>query len=92
MTTKESTIQLRIDTKTKKRAQKTLDEIGLDLSSAIKLFLRNLVITESLPFELRTKNGFTLAQEQEINKEADWAVKHSKRYSSVKELMKDLKN
>jgi DNA-damage-inducible protein J len=91
MITKESTIQLRIDTKTKNQAKKTLNEIGLDLSSAIKLFLKNVVITESLPFEVRTRNGFTRAQEQEILKEAEWAMKYSKRYSSVKDLMKDLK-
>ena len=85
-----ATIQLRIDSKTKKQAQKTLDDIGLDFSSAIKLFLKSVIATESIPFEIRTKNGFTLKQEQEIIKETDWAVKHGKRYSSAKELHKDL--
>jgi DNA-damage-inducible protein J len=90
MNTKDSTIQLRIDTKTKKQAQKTLDEIGLDFSSAIKLFLKNVIITESLPFEVRTKNGFTRAQEKKIIKETELALKNGKRYSSSKDLHKDL--
>lgn len=90
MKTKDSTIQLRIDAKTKKQAQKTLEEIGLDFSSAIKLFLKNVIITESLPFEIRTKNGFTRAKEAEMIKETEWAVKHGKRFNSVEELMKDL--
>jgi len=90
MKTGNSTIQLRIDNETKQKAQKTLEEIGLDFSSAIKLFLTNVIITQSIPFDIRTKNGFTHAQEKEMIKEARWAVKHAKRYSSVKELMKDL--
>jgi len=90
MKLKESTIQLRIDTKTKNQAKKTLDEIGLDLSSAIKLFLRNIIITESFPFEIRTKNGFTHAQEREMLKEAEEVIKHGKRYNSAEELTADL--
>jgi addiction module RelB/DinJ family antitoxin len=31
-------IQVRIDTKTKKEAKQILDSLGLDMSSAIKLF------------------------------------------------------
>lgn len=57
MNPNDTTIQLRVDKKTKKEAKKTLDEIGLDFSSAIKLFLKSVIATESIPFEIRTKNG-----------------------------------
>ena len=90
MKTSDSTIQLRIDKITKQKAQKTLAEIGLDFSSAIKLFLNSVIITESIPFEIRTKNGFTLKREKEILKETKQALKKNKRFSSVKDLMKDL--
>ena len=75
-----SIINIRVDSRTKKEAQKTLQEIGLDLSSGIKLFLRNVVITKSVPLNLRTENGFTVAQEQEMIKETEWAKKHGKSY------------
>lgn len=90
MTTAESTIQLRIDAKTKREAKKTLEELGLDMSSAVKLFLRNVVITQSIPLTLRTENGFTVAEELEIIKETKDALKNGKRYTDLKELFKDL--
>ena len=52
-----STLQIRIDKKTKDDASKILASMGIDMSSAIKLFLRNIIITESIPLELRTSNG-----------------------------------
>lgn len=90
MNTNDTTIQLRVDRKTKQQAKKTLDEIGLDFSSAIKLFLKSVITTESIPFDIRTKNGFTLKQEQEILKETEGVLKNGKRYSNAKELHKDL--
>lgn len=90
MKTNNTTIQLRLDKETKRLAQKTLNEIGLDFSSAIKLFLKNVIITQSIPFEIRTVNGFTLAQEKEMLKEAEHALKYGKRYSSIEELHNDL--
>lgn len=90
MKTNDTTIQLRLDKRTKNKAKKALDEMGLDFSSAIKLFLNNVITTESIPFEIRTKNGFTKAQEQEIIRESKQALKHSKKYSSAEELHKDL--
>ena len=86
----ESNIQVRIDTKTKKQAQKTLDEIGIGISSAIKLFLRNVVITGSIPLTLRTENGFTLAEEDELLNEAKEALKFSKGYKNSEELHRNI--
>jgi len=80
-----SNINVRVDSATKKAAQKTLQEIGLDLSSGIKLFLRNVVITKSVPLNLRTENGFTVAFEQEMLKEIEWTKKHGKSYNTVEE-------
>jgi DNA-damage-inducible protein J len=90
MKTSDTTIQLRVDKKTKKDAQKTLEQMGLDFSSAIKLFLKNVIITQSIPFEIRTENGFTPAQEKEMLEEAEYALKYGKRYSSIEELHEDL--
>jgi len=61
-----STIQLRIDAETKKKAKKTLDALGLDMSSAIKLYLKQIVIRNGIPFELLTENNLTPNQEKVI--------------------------
>jgi len=86
----QSNIQVRIDSKTKKQAQRTLDNLGLDMSSAVKLFLRNVVITKSIPFEIRTANGFTRAQEQKMIREAEEALKSGKNYRTAKEMHDDI--
>jgi len=84
------TIQIRIDSKTKEAARKTLDGIGLDMSSAVKLFLTNVVNRNGIPLDLRTENGFTLAQEQALLLETEEAKKSAKRFASVDSLMNDL--
>lgn len=86
----QDTIQLRIDRETKEAAKKTLNEIGLDMSSAVKLFLRNVVNRKGIPLDLRTENGFTLAQEQALVAETELAKNSSKKFMTVDALMKDL--
>lgn len=66
MADSDATIQIRIDSQTKKKAKKALDAIGIDMSSAIKVYLKQIVITQSIPFKLVTENGLTLQQEEEI--------------------------
>ena len=61
-----STIQVRIDEKTKKSAKKVLDSIGMDMSSAVKIYLHQIVESQGIPFRLLTANGLTMQQEKEI--------------------------
>jgi len=60
------TIQVRIDQKIKNQAKKILDEVGLDMTSAIKVYLNQIVISKGIPFSIITENGFTIQQEREI--------------------------
>ena len=89
-TSKQTTLQIRIDAKTKREAKAVLDVIGLDMSSAIKIFFRNIVITKSFPLELRTENGFTVGQELAMLADLAEANKNSKSYSSAAELFADI--
>lgn len=70
-----SYIQLRIDDKTKNSAKKVLDELGVDMSSAIKVYLRQIVINKGIPFKLVTENGFTPEEERKILKASEEAKK-----------------
>lgn len=83
----QTTIQIRIDAKTKREARKTLEEMGLDLSSGVKLFLHNVAITHSVPLELRTVNGFTLAEERRMIKETEEAMKTGPFFTNGEELL-----
>lgn len=69
-----STIQIRIDDKTKKSAKKIFDELGLDMSSAIKYYLRQVVIRKGIPFTLVTENGLTIEEEEAILKASNEAA------------------
>ena len=84
------TIQIRIDSKTKKAARKTLNELGIDMSSAVKLFLTNVITRQAIPLDLKTENGFTLAQEQALIEEAEAAKRSSRKFATIEALMKDL--
>ena len=84
-----SQIQLKIDSKTKKQAQKVLQKIGLDLNSAIRMMCSQIVSTGLLPFEQRDEAGFRPHKAREL-REASREARNSKGYTSVKELMKDL--
>lgn len=88
----QDTIQIRIDTKTKNAARKTLDELGLDMSSAVKLFLVNVINRKGIPLDLKTENGFTLAQEEALIQETEEAKQSARRFATVDALMRDLEN
>ena len=45
-------ISLRVDDDLKLNAERTLDEIGLSMSSAINIFLKTVVRENKIPFEL----------------------------------------
>lgn len=64
-----TTIQVRVDEQTKSSAKKILEEIGLDMSSAIKMFLKQISVKKGIPFTpALTENGMTKEEEDEIIK------------------------
>ena len=88
-----TTLSIRLDTKLKKQSQVTLKKLGLDISSATKLFLTQVVEHKAIPFPIRTINGFTPEFEAEILAESAHMRKNPnlyKKYTNVKELVKDL--
>lgn len=45
-------ISIRIDDEIKRSAEQTLEEIGLNMSTAINIFLKKVVREQRIPFEL----------------------------------------
>ena len=87
-----TTIQIRIDSPTKTRAQKMFKEMGLDLSSGIKFLLARESnpknITYICPFGFMHK--YTPEILAKYEKEAEWALKYGKGYTSTKEMFDDI--
>lgn len=89
---KTAIIQTRIDSELKKSAEAVLESIGIDMTSAIRLFLTQVVNQEKLPFKAVAKeryNAETLAACQEALDIESGKIP-AKRYDNVKDLMKDI--
>jgi len=67
-----------------------LNKLGMDLSTAINIYLVRIIEKKGIPFEIVTENGFTPEEEARILKEMAWAKKHGKRYLSTKAMFKDI--
>lgn len=90
-----TTVQIRIDDKTKRDAKRVLDSLGMDLSGAVKIYFRQISRMHGIPFPLVTSNGFTKNQEQQLILESNATLKayksgKMKGYTSTKKLMADL--
>nr|MBP3283138.1 type II toxin-antitoxin system RelB/DinJ family antitoxin [Treponema sp.] len=84
-------LQTRVDAETKLEAESLFDSLGLDITTAIRLFLRQSINQQRIPFDIvPPKYNFseeTLAAIDEARRiSKDSSVKS---YSSVKELFED---
>ena len=84
--------QIRIDSKIKEQANELFASIGLDMSTAVNLFLYQCVLRGGLPFpvekpRLNDKTIEAMAEALHISRDAN-----VKSYQSMEELKKDLKN
>lgn len=69
-------VQIRLDNELKIKATTLFERMGLDLSSAIRLFLNKAVQTDGIPFSLNNENEYNylsavdnmLAMQQEAAK------------------------
>ncbi len=82
-------IQVRIDSKTKEKAQKTLESLGMDISTAVRIMLKQVINTGNLPYEIRDKNGFTLKGSEELRHSIAEAEASDKKFKSGKDLIKN---
>ncbi len=65
-------VQLRVDEKLKKDAVEVFDNLGLDLSSAIRIFLVRVVKEQGIPFPMVLKpNGTEELEEVAVSEEVE---------------------
>jgi DNA-damage-inducible protein J len=77
-------VHVRIDNKIKKQASKTLAEMGLSLSDAVRMMLVRVVSEKALPFNVYVPNAETISAMDEAKSGK------LKNFSTVKELFDDL--
>jgi len=71
---KTTDVRCRIDEDLKTRATEVLNACGLSISDAMRLFLRQVVATQGLPFEVRVpseKTARAMMEAREIRKRFD---------------------
>ena len=84
-------INVNVDLETKEQATKLLKELGLDMTTAINIFLKRLILEQGIPFEVSLKipNAETLEAILEAEDIRNNPSK-AKTYKSVAELRKNL--
>ena len=82
--------QIRIDENLKKQATELFSQLGMDMSSAMNIFLRQCVMRGGLPFEVtlpKYKQDVLDAMEEAKKLSKD---PNTKRYVSFSEAMEDI--
>ncbi len=80
-----------IDAETKARAQAMLADLGMDLSTAVNIFLRQMLYEGGIPFSITRDipNKITLEAMREAEDARRFPEKY-KRYDSVDDMMEDI--
>ena len=73
-----SAINIQIDSETKKQASAILNDLGLSMSSAINIFLRQVIKRDGLPFEV--VNSKKNSENVEFMKELEDMIKNPDKY------------
>lgn len=80
---KTAEIRSRIEPSLKEQSSEVLASLGLDMSDAIRLFLRQVVEVQGLPFEVRKPNRETVAAMIEAR---EMAKDHKARFDNANGL------
>ena len=77
-------VHIRVDDRVKQKAAKTLAEMGLSVSDAVRLLLVRVAAEKALPFEVKVPNPTTVKAMKAANR------RRGKRFKTGAALFKDL--
>ncbi|MHC4103640.1 MAG: type II toxin-antitoxin system RelB/DinJ family antitoxin [Planctomycetota bacterium] len=80
-----TTIQARIDPNTKERARGILNTLGISISEAISMYMRQIVLHRGIPFDVKIPNELTAKTLRDSE-----AGKGLHRVANTEELFKEL--
>ena len=90
---KTTSMNIRIEPDLKKQVEEILTDLGMNISDAITIYFKQIVLTDSIPLQIKRPkfNKETL----EAIKEADEIMKHPedyKSYNNVYEMIEEIDN
>ena len=85
---KTETLNIRIEPDLKREAELILEDLGMNMADAITIFLKQVVMTESIPFLIRKPklNAETIQAIEDVEKGKNL----SKGYTDLEEMWADL--
>ena len=85
-----TSINVRVDTELKKNAEDLFNDLGLNMTSAITMFLKSAISHDGIPFEVkRVPNAETRAALEEYEEMKNSPQKY-KRYASFDEVVDEV--
>ncbi|HGP9605602.1 TPA: type II toxin-antitoxin system RelB/DinJ family antitoxin [Streptococcus pneumoniae] len=81
-------ISIRLDSEVKEQAQQVFSNLGMDMTTAINIFLRQAIQYQGLPFDVRLDENRRLLQ---ALTDLDQNRNMSQSFESVSDLMEDLR-
>lgn len=91
MKTLTSAINVQVDKQDKEQATNILKDLGLNMSTAINMFIKQIIKEDGIPFEIRNpKPSKELLEALQESERIEKEIKEGKRtgYNNVNEMMK----
>lgn len=83
-----TSMSIRLDSEVKEQAQQVFNNLGMDMTTAINIFLRQAIQYQGLPFDVRLDKNRKLL---EVLTDLDQNRNMSQSFESVSDLMEDLR-
>ena len=83
-----TSMSIRLDSEVKEQAQQVFNHLGIDMTTAINIFLRQAIQYQGLPFNVRLDENRKLLQ---VLTDLDQNRNMSQSFESVSDLMEDLR-
>lgn len=83
-----TSMSIRLDSEVKEQAQQVFNHLGMDMTTAINIFLRQAIQYQGLPFDVRLDENQKLLQ---VLTDIDQNRNMSQSFESVSDLMEDLR-
>ncbi|HEU7622387.1 addiction module antitoxin, RelB/DinJ family [Streptococcus pneumoniae] len=83
-----TSMSIRLDSEVKEQAQQVFSNLGMDMTTAINIFLRQAIQYQGLPFDVRLDENRKLL---EVLTDLDKNRNMSQSFESISDLMEDLR-
>ena len=83
-----TSMSIRLDSEVKEQAQQVFNNLGMDMTTAINIFLRQALQYQGLPFDVRLDESRNLL---EVLTDLDQNRNMSQSFESISDLMEDLR-